>query len=109
MAGIFGARALARARASEPSVVLIVAGVALACYLQGAFGPKAQVLVGIPIAVGVLLAPRLPALGRVDRLTVLAAGGLAGWAVLDGALTGHVLAGLRYLLLIAGVLVLAAV
>jgi hypothetical protein len=103
-----------RARAAtgagvEPGVALLVAGLALACYLQGAFVPKAQVLVAVPLVVGALLAPALPAITRRDLPFVLAAAGLAGWAVADGALTGHLLAGCRYFLLIAGVLGLAAV
>ena len=109
LAGVSGARVLARARGVEPSVALLVAGLALAFYLQGAFFPKAQVLVAVPLVVGALLAPRLPVVTRRDLPVVLAAAGLAGWAVADGAVTGHLLAGFRYFLLIAGVLVLAGV
>jgi O-antigen ligase len=109
LAGGVGARAVERARGIEPSVVLLVAGLALACYLQGAFFPRAQLLVAVPLVVGALLAPRLPALIRQDLPIVLTAAGLAGWAVADGALTGHLVAGFRYALLIAGVLGVAGV
>ncbi len=109
LAGGTRVRALRQARGIEPGVVLLVAGLAMALYLQGAFVPRTQILVAVPLVVGVLLAPRLPAFTRQDLPVVLAAAGLAGWAVADGALTGHLLAGFRYLLLIAGVLVLAGV
>jgi O-antigen ligase len=109
LAGGVGALAVERARGIEPSVVLLVAGLALAFYLQGAFFPKAQVLVAVPLVVGALLAPRLPALTRRDLPIVLTAAGLAGWAVADGALTDHLVAGFRYALLIAGVLGVAGV
>ncbi|HEX4726115.1 MAG TPA: hypothetical protein VH333_26640, partial [Pseudonocardiaceae bacterium] len=109
MAGISGARVRQWARGVEPSVGLLVAGTALAFYLQGAFVPKAQILVAVPMVVGVLLAPRLPAPDRRDLPIVCAAGALAGWAILDGALTDHLLAGFQYFLLIASVLVLAGV
>lgn len=98
------ARALLRARRIEPSVALFVAGIALACYLQGAFYPRAQLLVAVPMVVGALLAPRWLTLHRPDLPVVLAAAGLAGWAVVDGVLTGHLAGGSHYLLLIAGVL-----
>ncbi len=107
MTGTGGARALQRARGIEPSVALFVVGLALACYLQGAFVPRAQIIVAIPMVVGAVLAPRLPALTRPDLSIVLAAAALAGWAVADGVLTGHLLAGFRYALLIAGMLGLA--
>jgi hypothetical protein len=98
-----------RVREIEPGVVLIIVGLALALYLQGAFLLRAQVIMAVPLVVGVLLAPGAPVLTRRDLPAVLTAAGLAGWAVIDGALTGHLTAGFRYLLLIAGVLVLAGV
>lgn len=104
-----GVRALVRARRIEPGVVLLVVGLALACYLQGAFYPKPQVVVAATMIVGALLAPRLPALTRHDLPVVLAAVGLAGWAVIDGALAGRLVAGVDYLLLVASVLALAGV
>lgn len=102
-------RALHRAQRIEPSIALLVAGLALACFLQGAFYPKAQVLVAVPLVVGAFLAPRRLMFTRPDLPIVVVAAVLAGWAVLDGALTGHVAAGLRYLLLIAGVLAVVGV
>lgn len=84
-------------------------GLALACCLQGAFYSRAQVLIAVPLVVGALLAPGLPALTRRDLPIVLAAGGLAAWAVVDGALTGRLIGGVDYVLLIAGVLGLAGV
>jgi O-antigen ligase len=109
LAGGIGVRAVDRARGIEPGVVLLVAGLALACYLQGAFFPRAQALIAVPLVVGALLAPRLPTLTRPDLPVVLTAAGLAVWAVADGALIGHLAAGFRYFLLIAGVLGLAGV
>jgi O-antigen ligase len=67
------------------------------------------VLVAVPLVVGALLAPRLPAVTRRDLPIVLTGAGLAGWAVVDGALSGHLLNGVQYFLLIAGVLGLAGV
>lgn len=107
MAGTGVVRAIRRARGVEPGVVLLVAGLALACYLQGAFYPRSQLLVAAPLVVGALLAPAMPVFTRRDLPITLTAAGLAGWAVLDGLLTGHLVSGLHYVLLIAGVLGLA--
>jgi len=103
------ARAIARAQRIEPGVALLVVGLALAVYLQGAFYPKAQVLVAVPLLVGALLVPRRLTFTRQDTPVLLVAAGLAGWAVVDGVLTGHLIAGLHYLLIVAGVLGLAGV
>lgn len=107
--GTTGVRAVLRARQIEPSVVLLVVGLALACYLQGAFVPRAQVVVAVPLVVAALLAPCLPVVTRPDLPAVLAAAALAAWALADGAVTGHLLAGFRYVLLIASMLGLAGV
>jgi hypothetical protein len=109
VAGTDGARVLLRARRIEPSVALLVAGIALACYLQGAFYPRAQLLVAVPMVVAALLAPRWLALNRQDLPVVLVAAALACWAMVDGVLTGHLTGGSHYLLLIAGVLGVAGV
>jgi O-antigen ligase len=93
-----------RARQIEPSVALLVAGLALACYLQGAFFPRAQIVVAIPLVVAAFLASRLPIVTRPDLPVVFTAAVLAAWALADGVLTGQLLAGARYVLLIASVL-----
>lgn len=109
MAETTAARVIQRAREIEPGVVLLVAGLALALYLQGAFFPKVQLLVAVPLVIGALLAPRLPAITRADLPILLIGGGLALWAIADGLLTGHSVAGLRYFLLIFGMLGLVVV
>ncbi len=101
------ARAVRRALAVEPSVAVIVAGLALALYLQGAYYGWAQLVVALVLFGGVVLLPRVPTLAREDLPLVLGAAGLAGWAVVDGVLTHEPAAGVRYLLLIGGALVFA--
>ena len=96
-----------RAQGIEPSAAVLVAGLGLALYLQGAFTPVAQALVAVTVAVAAVLAPGQAAVTRRDLPVVVAAGALAGWALLNGVLTGHVLSGARYALLLAGVLVVA--
>lgn len=64
----------------------------------------AQLVVALILFAGVLLLPRAPAFGRADVPVALAAAGLAGWAVVDGVVKHEPAAGVRYALLIAGVL-----
>lgn len=104
MAEIGVLRALQRAQRIEPSVALLIAGLTLACYLQGAFYPRTQVLVAVPMIIGACLAPNWRTLTRPDIPIVVTAAGLACWAVVDGTLTGHIPAGSRYVLLIAALL-----
>jgi O-antigen ligase len=99
--------AIRRVLAVEPSVVVILAGLALAGYLQGAFYGWAQLVVALVLFGGVLLLPRAPTFTREDLPVTLAAAGLAGWAVVDGVLTGQSAGGIRYALLIGGALLLA--
>ncbi len=96
-----------RAQEVEPGAAVLVAGLGLALYLQGAFTPVAQALVAVTIVVAAVLAPGSAAVSRADVPVVVAAGAFAGWALLNGVLTGHVPAGVRYALLVAGVLVVA--
>jgi O-antigen ligase len=85
---------------------LIVAALSGGLLAQGAFYPRGQWYVGVLVALAVLSV--LPA-RRSDLLAppVLAAAALAAWAVAAGALRGHAGAGLRYALLLAGVLSVA--
>ncbi|GAB1509044.1 O-antigen ligase family protein [Actinophytocola sp. KF-1] len=102
MAGI-----VRRAQGIEPGTAVLVAGLGLALYLQGAFTPVAQALVAVTVAVAAVLASGQATITRRDVPVVAAAGALALWALLAGVLTGHVLSGARYALLIAGVLAVA--
>jgi O-antigen ligase len=101
------ARAVRRLMAVDPSVAVIVFGLALALYLQGAYYGWAQLVVAVVLFAGVLLLPRGPVFGREDLPVALAVGGFAGWAVVDGLVKHEPAAGVRYALLIAGLLVFA--
>jgi len=101
------ARAVRRLMAVDPSVAVIVFGLALALYLQGAYYGWAQLVVALVLFAGVLLLPRGLVFGREDVPVALAAGGLAGWAVVDGLVKHEPAAGVRYALLVAGLLVFA--
>lgn len=101
------ARATTRLRAVEPSVAVIAVGLALAVFLQGAYYGWAQLVVAAVLLAGLMLLPRAPTFSREDLPVVLAAGGLAGWALVDGLVTHELAAGGRYALLIAGVLAVA--
>jgi O-antigen ligase len=98
------ARSIQRIVAVDPGAAVIVAGLALALYLQGAYYGWAQLIVAVILFAGVLLLPRGPEFGREDVPVALAATGLAGWAVVDGVLKHDPAAGVRYALLIAAVL-----
>lgn len=100
-------RAVRRVLVVEPGVVVIVAGLALAVYLRGAFSGWSQLVVAVVLFGGVLLLPRAPRFTREDLPVVLAAAGLAGWAVVDGVLSHEPSGGVRYALLIGGALVFA--
>jgi O-antigen ligase len=102
---IFGA--FRRVLAVEPSVIVIVAGLALALYLQGAYYGPTQLVVGLVLFGGVFLLPRAPTFTREDLPVALCAAGLIGWALADGVLTHAPAGGGRYALLIAGVLLFA--
>jgi len=101
------ARAFRRFVAADSSVQVIVAGLALAIYLQGAYYGWAQLVVTVILFAGMLLLPRLPEFRREDLPVVLAAAGFAGWAVVDGVLKHEPGAGVRYALLVAAVVVFA--
>jgi O-antigen ligase len=100
-------RAIRRGLTVEHSAVVIVAGLALALYLQGAFYGWAQLVVAMTLFGGVLLLPRAPRFTREDLPVALAAAGLAGWALADGVLMRESAGGGRYALLIAGAVLLA--
>lgn len=107
MSGPTFTRAFRRLLAVEPSIAVIVFGLALAIYLQGAYYQWAQIVVAVVLFAGVLLLPGVPAFGRADVPVALAGAGLAGWAVVDGVVKQEPAAGVRYALLIAAVLLFA--
>jgi hypothetical protein len=99
-------RATGWTAAVEPGGALIVFGLALALWSQGAYHWPAQLIVALVLAVGVLFLPRQMTVSRTDLPVVLTAAGLAGWAVVNGVLTSRFAGGVGYGLLIAGVVVL---
>lgn len=107
MGGLRISRAIRRVLSIEPSVLVIVVGLALALYLQGAFYGWAQLIVATTLFGGVLLLPRAPTFTREDLPVALTAAGLACWAAVDGLLTHEPAGGGRYALLIAGAFLLA--
>lgn len=91
----------------EPSAAVVVAGLALALYLQGAYRGWAPLVVGLVLAGAVLLLPTAPKVTRADLPIVLGGAGLAAWAAIDGVFAGRPADGARYAALIIGALVLA--
>lgn len=102
------ARAVRRFLAVDSGVAVVVFGLALALYLQGAYYGVAQLVVGAVLVAGVLLLPDPPVFGRADVPVALAAAGLASWAVVDGVVKDQAAAGVRAASLIAGALVLSS-
>lgn len=82
---------------------LLVAAVAAGLLAQGAYYPRAQWFVGLLVCAAVLAGRRLTR-AEVVSAPVLAGAGLAAWALAGGVLHGSVAGGVRYALLIAGVL-----
>lgn len=93
----------------EPSVAVVVSGLALAMYLQGGYRGWAPLVVGVVLFGALLLLPRAPRVRGRDLPIVLGATGLAAWAGVDGILAGRAADGARYAALIVGALVLAGV
>lgn len=90
----------------EPSVPVLLAGIALAFFAQGAFYSPAQWFVGLVLLGGVVLVPGAIRLGAANRGTTAFTGGLAGWALLDGYLHQTPGRAVPYMVLMAAFLTL---
>jgi hypothetical protein len=97
-----------RATAGTAAAGLVAAAVGGGLLAQGGYYPRAQWFIGLLLCAAVLAVPGglrgLRWRGALGAPAVAAAA-LAGWAVADGAEHGHVVAGLRYALLVTGMLV----
>jgi hypothetical protein len=100
------ARAYQRIRSIEPSVPVLLAGLALALFAQGAYYSRAQWFVGLILLGGVVLVPGTIRLGAANRATAAMMAALAGWALLDGYLHHAPQRGLPYVVLAAAFLTL---
>jgi O-Antigen ligase len=90
----------------EPSAPVLLVGLALALFAQGAYYSRAQWFVGLILLGGVVLVPGVIRLGAANRGTAAVTGGLAGWALLDGYLHDAPHRGLPYVVLMAAFLTL---
>jgi O-antigen ligase len=85
------------------AVALLAAALGGGLLAQGGFYPRAQWFIGLLLCAALLLQGRQRAADMPAAL-VLAGSALGGWALVDGALHHATAGGLRYALLIAGVL-----
>jgi hypothetical protein len=95
--GAYGVAAVSR--------LLMLAAVAAGAVAQGGFFPAGRIVVGVLVAAALVAAwSRWPPFVADLRLgPVLAAGALAGWAVLQGVVRGVPASAVQYVLLLAGV------
>ena len=103
-----------RASASEPPefvAPVLLAGLAAGLLGQGGYAGRPRVILAVLVAAAWLLTIRGPARVAYSRrvtparVALGAAGLLAGWALVDGAVHGHVRAGAGAALLAVGVAV----
>lgn len=89
-------------RSLEPGAVVLLTGLAIALYEQGAFYARDQWISGVVLLAGVVLTSVVIRRGDGGGATFVVAAALAGWSLLDGFLHGTPTRALPYLVLLAG-------